>query len=91
MTTQDPSPAIDISGPYSPDDLKRMCIDRLEDVDPAALKAMKRNGELDAYLDKVVEACRSRVRSLLETDQTSIKEQAWSWAVRIVILNRDPD
>ena len=75
---------------YDDDYLKRQRLTFLEAERPKELADLKRTGELEEHLQEHADACRRHAEHLIESG-TTFKSQAWSWAVRSVLLERPYD
>ena len=74
---------------YSQDELKGIARDYLRDNENREYRSLARKGELDEYLEGRADAVRRFAHRLIATG-TAVP-QAWSWAIRVVILKSEMD
>ena len=74
---------------YSQDELKDIARKYLRDNDNREYRRLARKSELEDYLDGRAKAAREYAQRLIATG-TGVP-QAWSWAIRVVILKAEMD
>ena len=74
---------------YTDEELREKRLHYLRTCKPKMLRELRRNGELDAHLEKKARRCRERAQDLIDTG--TYEGQAWSWAVREVLLETEAD
>ena len=74
---------------YSQDELKDIARKYLRENDHKEYRRLARRGELDAYAEERANAARAYAHNLIKTGTFGL--QAWSWAIRVVILKSEMD
>ncbi len=74
---------------YTDDELKEKRLRYLKDCKPKELRQLRKDGALADALDRRVARCRRRAEELM--DSGTFEGQAWSWAVREVLLETEAD
>ena len=74
---------------YSQDELKDIARKYLRDNENREYRRMARKSELDEYLEGRAKATRAFAHRLIASG-TAVP-QAWSWAIRVVILKSEMD
>lgn len=75
--------------PPSVESLRAKALAYIKECKPRDYRRMKRNGELEKYLDLAVEACQDYARRLIE--QGMWEREAWNMAIRQEILESESD
>ena len=74
---------------YSQDELKDIARKYLRENEHKEYRRLARRGELDAYAEERANAARESAHNLIKTGTFAL--QAWSWAIRVVILKSEMD
>ncbi|MYB83920.1 MAG: hypothetical protein F4X54_04120 [Chloroflexi bacterium] len=75
---------------YSPEDLMEKRLTFLRENKPRRLRELRKSGELQAHLEESAERCKRTAESIMRT-QPVPDSQAWSWAIRSELLEREWD
>ncbi len=75
---------------YDDDRLKEIREQFLESMRPDELAELRQTGELEQHLQNKADSCRKHAASLIKSGH-AFKEQAWNWAIRVVLLESDYD
>ena len=73
----------------SDEELKRIKRNYLRDCQNKEYRRLARRGELDEYLQECADSARRFAQNLIETG--TFANQAWSWAVRVELLDSEMD
>ena len=71
---------------YHPDDLKEMRLKYLRENQRKEYHRLRQEGELEKHLEFRANRCIQRAGEILASRATDIESQAWSWAIREVLL-----
>ena len=74
---------------YSQDALKDIARKYLLENKNKEFRRLARKGELDAYVEERANAARDFAHNLIKTG--TFAPQAWSWAIRVAILESEMD
>ena len=74
---------------YSDDQLMDMRENFLKENRPEEFKRLQREDELEAHLEERAVACVERAENYIK--QGVMDQQAWRWAIRVALLETDPD
>ena len=76
---------------YHPDDLKDKRLRFLRENKRSEYRRLRQAGELEQHLEFRANRCIQRAQEILRSGATDIEGQAWSWAIREVLLDTDWD
>lgn len=74
---------------YSDDQLIDMRENFLRNNRKGEYERLQRTGELETHLEEHAAACVRRAKSYVNQGESEV--QAWQWAIRVVLLESDPD
>ncbi|MCE2494581.1 MAG: hypothetical protein J4F40_18620 [Alphaproteobacteria bacterium] len=74
---------------YSDGDLMDMREKFLKEERPEEYERLVQEDELEAHLEERAVACVERAENYMR--QGVIESQSWRWAIRVALLERDPD
>ena len=80
--------AVDSDG-YTQEELKRIARKYLRECCPKDYRQMRRDGELEEHLEAQANRTRRVAENFMQTGTHA--SQAWSWAIRTEILEREID
>ena len=76
---------------YDDERLKEIRLKFLRENRRAEYRRLRREGEIETHLDFRANHCAKRAAEILQSGATSIEAQAWSWAIREVLLETEWD
>ena len=74
---------------YSDGELMDIREKYLEENRPEEFERLQCTGELEQYLERSAKACVEQAESFMK--QGVMDQQAWRWAIRVTLLDTEPD
>lgn len=74
---------------YTDEELREKRLHYLRTCKPKVLRELQKSKQLDDHLEKKARRCLERAQDLIDTG--TFEGQAWSWAVREVLLETEAD
>ena len=75
--------------PPSDEELRKEALDFYRTCHPKEYRELRKSGELEEVLTLKVEACKRHAAALIKNGV--FENQAWFWAVKEIILEREAD